>query len=287
MLFNDAPPRRVVSLVPSSTGSLFDLGLEQALVGATDYCIYPAAPLAGIPRVGGPKNPRIADILALGPDLVLANREENDRQSIETLVREGVNVWLSFPKGVHEAIDDLWILAHLFRSQQAMNRVDGLEKSIEWAERAAVGQPPVAYFCPVWEDSLETGEHWWMTFNDQTYAADVLRLFSGVNSFANRERRYPLRADLGLSAAEEPGECDRRYPRVSGQEITVAKPDLILLPSEPYDYQEADCTRLAVLFNQTPAGKTGRITLIDGTWIHWPGTRLAQALEQLPAVFNY
>ncbi len=78
------PPQRVVSLVPSLTESLFDLGLGSNVVGITDYCVNPEQALKDLPRLGGPKNPRIDDILAMEPDLVLANMEENNRQSIDS-----------------------------------------------------------------------------------------------------------------------------------------------------------------------------------------------------------
>ena len=77
------PPKRIVSLVPSMTESLFDLGFGATVVGVTDYCIHPAEGLRGLPRLGGPKNPRLADLCALQPDLVIANPEENTRRAIE------------------------------------------------------------------------------------------------------------------------------------------------------------------------------------------------------------
>ena len=95
----DHAPRRVVSLVPSLTESLFELGVGDTVVGVTDYCIHPAERLAGLPRLGGPKNPDIAAIAALQPDLVLANWEENTRQAVEALER-GVPVWVTLPLSV-------------------------------------------------------------------------------------------------------------------------------------------------------------------------------------------
>src|SRR5512139_3602968 len=103
------PPKRVVSLVPSMTESLFELGFGETLVGITDYCIYPEERLEGLPRLGGPKNPRLEDIIALQPELVLANWEENTRRTVETLEAAGVRVWVTFPKTVRQALDVLWI----------------------------------------------------------------------------------------------------------------------------------------------------------------------------------
>jgi ABC-type Fe3+-hydroxamate transport system substrate-binding protein len=286
--FDEAAPGRVVSLVPSTTASLLDLGLGDALVGISDYCVYPKEQVSGLARVGGPKSIRVADIIALRPDLVIANREENDRQSIEALAEAGAMIWLTFPTSVQAAINDLWTLANLFRSNLAMQQVDFLERAVEWAGRAAAEsadcQPAKRYFCPIWQDRLESGERWWMTFNAQTYASDVLRILGGENSFGSRERRYPLEADLGMSAAEEPGKRDLRYPHVGLPEIIAAAPDIILLPSEPYAYGERDGAELSAVFAQTPAAQAGRIYTIDGTLITWHGTRLARALEELPEI---
>ena len=84
LVFSSAP-RRVVSLVPSVTGSLFDLQLGHCLAGVTDFCVYPPAGVAGLPKVGGTKNPDVARILALQPDLVIANQEENRREDVAAL----------------------------------------------------------------------------------------------------------------------------------------------------------------------------------------------------------
>jgi ABC-type Fe3+-hydroxamate transport system substrate-binding protein len=287
--FDFAAPERVVSLVPSTTGSLFDLGLGQALVGISDYCVPPADQVSGLVRVGGPKNIRVADILALQPDLIIANQEENDRDALEALAVAGARVWLTFPTSVHTAINDLWILANLFRSDLAMQQVDFLERAVEWAEMAAGSNesiPAMRYFCPIWEDDTEDNERWWMTFNAQTYPNDVLRILNGVNVFAGRERLYPLAADLGMTEAEDPSKRDQRYPRVGLMEIIAAQPEVILLPSEPYAYSEKDCAVFMRLFSETPAAQAGRIYAIDGTLITWHGTRLARALEELAEIFN-
>ena len=101
----ETTPQRVVSLVPSYTESMVDLGFGANVVGVTDYCVHPQDSLLNIPRVGGPKNPRIEDILSLAPDLVLANQEENMLGDVEALEKAGIPVWVSFPQTVQEALD--------------------------------------------------------------------------------------------------------------------------------------------------------------------------------------
>ncbi len=287
----DTPPKRVVSLVPSMTESLFDLGLGESLVGITDYCIHPAEALAELPRIGGPKNPRLEDILALQPDLVIANQEENTRQAVEAMEAAGLRVWVTFPKTVRQSVDVLWILVGIYGSRPAAVRLETLEITLDWAASAAEDQPKQRYFCPIWEDQTSSGERWWMTFNCQTYAHDLLRLAGGENVFADRERRYPLSADLGAGEAQEAGVEDKasnrdtRYPRVSLDEIRAAGPEVILLPSEPFPYDEKHLQTFRELLAGTPAVENGRIHLLDGSLITWHGTRLGSALRELPIFF--
>jgi len=279
-------PQRVVSLVPSLTESMFDLGLGEALVGITDYCTQPAKGVAGLPRLGGPKDARVLDILALQPDLVMANWEENSRQTVEALEAEGVAVWVTFPRSVDGAMDVLWKLAELFRSQAAMARLATLEMTMDWTASAAAERQPTRYFCPIWQGSTENGLDWWMTFSQGTYCDDLLSLLGFQNVFTMRERRYPLEADLGLTAAEDPGERDRRYPCVTLEEVRAAQPEIILLPSEPFAFDEDHREQLMALLPDVPAVQRGRVHLVDGSLITWHGTRLAHALNELPALLT-
>lgn len=281
----DHPPRRVVSLVPSLTESLFELELGE-VVGVTDYCLHPRDALAGIPRLGGTKNPRVEDILALKPDVVLASQEENTRSTVEALRAAGIPVWLSFPKNVQQAIDDLWYLAGLFQNPAAAIKLKTLAMAVDWARTASSGLVSERYFCPIWRHSGAQETEWWMTFNRDTYAHDLLSLFGCVNVFADRQRKYPLAADLNQASAEPAGDRDVRYPRLTADEIGQADPDLILLPSEPYPFTERDIEHMAALWPEMRAIRNRRVLLIDGTLITWPGTRLGKALRELPALLS-
>lgn len=286
LLIFDHPPRRVVSLVPSLTESMFELGLGFALVGITDYCAYPAEALVHLPRLGGTKNPRLEDILALQPDLVLANQEENTPQVVEALRQAGIPVWVTFPRTVDEAMQVLWELVRIYPSQGAVVRLRVLNLTLDWAREALEAMQPVRYFCPIWHEQTQAGQAWWMTFNRQTYAHDLLRLCGGENVFGDRERRYPLEADLGGELAQASGGRDTRYPRVTLEEIIAADPQVILLPSEPYPFGEDHCQALAELLGQTQAARDGAIYLVDGSLITWHGTRLARGLRELGAYFQ-
>ncbi len=281
-------PRRVVSLVPSVTGSLFDLQLGHCLVGVTEFCVYPPAGVAVLPKVGGTKNPDRDRILALQPDLVIANQEENRREDVEALRAAGVPVWVTFPNTARDALNLLWALTRVFDAPQQGRTMAALERSYEVTSLAAVNMPPVSVFCPVWrEPAVPAAAAWWMTANRETYVHDVLRICGGWNVFAERDRRYPLAADLDPRRPADPPDParDTRYPRVTTDEIVTAAPEVILLPSEPYAFGEEDLEALQSL-PDIPAVRNGRVYLVDGSLLTWPGTRLAQALAEVPALLN-
>lgn len=251
-----APPRRVVSLVPSITESLFELNVGDRLVAITDYCVYPAAQVARVPRIGGTKTPDIARIIDLRPDLVMANQEENRREDVEALQAAGIPVWVTFPKTMREGFNVLWNIMHIFDEPGLVERVRAMEWTLDWLERLAENRETLLrVFVPIWHDPL-------MTFNANTYAHDLMRVCGGTNVFADH---------------------DQRYPRITLEEVTAAQPELILLPSEPFSFSEAHLPIFASL--DTPASKGGNIRLVDGTLLFWHGTRMGRAMNELPSLF--
>ncbi len=278
------PPERVVSLVPSMTGSMFDLQLGDSLVGVTDYCLPPVAEADRLIRVGGTRSPDVSKILALEPDLVLANQEENSRQTVESLEAEGVPVWVTFPRTVDRAIEILWVLTNVFRRPSSGDIIRSLEATLQWTERAARELPRQRLFCPIWQEEDQDLGMWWMTFNQETYAHDLLARLGVDSVFAERRRRYPLTADLGTAEQEPEDDRDTRYPRVRPQEVVQAAPEIILLPSEPFPFCEDHVDGIRSRLASTPAVLNDRIHLVDGRLITWHGTHLAQALRDLPAV---
>jgi len=266
---------RVVSLVPSITESLFELGLGDSVVAVTDYCIYPAVALAGLPRIGGTKNPRVNEVVALKPDIVFANQEENTEAAVEVLRAAGVNVVVHFPRTVEQAVADLGSIAALFGSAAAGAQVARLAAQVAAARQQAA--EPLRVFVPIW---YEAGPpQWWMTLNQHTFTHDVLALCGFANVFATRERRYPLAADLGQAAVRQAGGRDTRYPRVIAAEIAAAGLQAALLPSEPYAFGAADAGELAAALNGQLPGE--RICLVDGSLLTWPGTRIGRTIPAL------
>lgn len=280
------PPKRVVSLVPSLTESLFDLGLGEFVVGITDFCVHPADGVKSLTRIGGPKNPDLQKILSLNPDLVLANQEENSRKIVENLKERGIPVLVTFPQSVRQALDVLLLIARIFSRQTAFLRIKTLEITYSWLQSRIDENEPMCYFCPIWMGKIQDGTRWWMTFNQHTYVHDLLRILGGKNIFAERERRYPLMADLGLSDPIDSAGLDTRYPRVVLEEIRQLDPEIILLPSEPYPFEESHYSAFNDLFKGTRAVSKGRIVMLDGSLITWHGTRMGKAFQQLPNLFN-
>jgi len=253
-------PARIVSLVPSLTECLFALGLGDRVVGVTEWCIHPASAVAALPKLGGTKNPDVAAIVALAPDLVLANQEENRKRDVERLEAAGIPVWVTYPRTVREGARLLEELAELGADAATRERVVApVLTCVADAEAAADAQgvesPRV--FCPIWRDP-------WMVVGADTYTYDLLTLCGGA----------PVLADTG----------DRRYPRVALEAIVAAHPDVIVLPDEPYAFGPRDVAELQAL--PVPAAAQGRIHLIDGTLVSWYGPRIHRAVDTLRALLR-
>lgn len=264
------PPATVVSLVPSITETLFDLNLGTRIIGRTDYCVYPEAQVEHIPALGGPKTPDIARILALRPELVIANAEENRREDVEALQAAGIPVWITFPRTVQELFVFFWDTMTLFDEGSMVPRIRLLEYTFDWLSNLSEHlEAPARVFVPIWLDPL-------MTAGAKTYMSDLLRVCGGLNVFSDPVEQTALADDEGRSGA--------RYPLVNLEQVEAAQPEVILLPSEPFAFGEehlALFTRLNV-----PAARSGRIHQIDGSFLTWHGTRIAYAFNTVPTLLQ-
>jgi len=274
-------PRRVVSLVPSDTFTVAALGCGAALVGRTDYCELPRDVVASVPSVGGTKNPRVSDILDLSPDLVIANQEENSRGDLEALTERGVKVFVVFPKRVADGVAVLAKLARIFRVEGDASARDLVKRAyvgLQEAEATRQALAPLRTFCPIWMKPL-------MTVHGATFISDMLDLAGAQNIFADRERRYPLAADLGRVAPlpeEKIAGRDVRYPRVTLEEIVARAPELVLLPDEPHPFTEEDAAVFRGL--DIPAAKTGQVVRTGGKDLCWYGAWSADAIPRVRAL---
>jgi ABC-type Fe3+-hydroxamate transport system substrate-binding protein len=212
--------------------------------------------VSGLPRVGGTKDPSVRQILELEPDLVIANREENREHTVAALRTAGVEVWVTYPRTVQDGVALLCELAALGATAEA---VESVVRPVEEIVRAAEEQRPargVPVFCPIWKKP-------WMAVGGDTYASSLLELCGGANVFA----------DCG----------DRRYPIVELEQIVAAAPEVILLPSEPYNFGPRDVLELGAL--TLPAARNARIHLIDGTLVSWYGPRIEPAIATIRPLF--
>jgi len=260
------PPARIVSLVPSDTLNVQALGAASALVGRTDYCDAP-----GVPSVGGTKNPRLDDVCDLRPDLVIANQEENTRSDLEALAQRGVRVLVAFPKRVADGLAHLARLARVFGVENDSHVKDLVRRgydAVRRAEDARKTTTPLRTFCPIWMAPL-------MTIHGATFISDMLDLCGAQNVFADRERRYPLAADVGTARPIDPGQRDVRYPRVTLDEVTARAPELVLLPDEPHPFSEAD----ANVFRALPI--RAEVLFTSGKDLCWYGAQSVEGIDRV------
>jgi len=253
------PPQRVVSLVPSDTYSVIALGAGERLVGRTTWCEHGEAP-----TVGGTKDVDVDAVLALAPQLVIANQEENTRNALEALAAR-VPVLVSLPRRVEQGVAHLARLARILgveqteRARELIRRGYAVARPAELTRRA---------FVPIWMDPL-------MTLNADTFGSDVLAHAGVANAFGDRMRLYPLAADLGKSAPQDASGRDVRYPRVSLDEVRARGADLLVLPDEPHAFSDAD---EAVLREALPGA---RVVRVSGKDLFWYGAWTIEAIDRL------
>ena len=247
-------PRRVVSLCPSITETLVAIGGLKRLAAATRYCVRPKGMLWGLPRIGGTKDPDVARILALKPDLVFANEEENRIEDVRALEEAGVAVDVTFPRTVSEVPASIrqWGTR---MGEGSEEEADALASRIEEELQSLQAEPPGAPFLYaywIWRDP-------WMTISDDTYVADLLALAGGVNVFGR--------------------EADR-YPAATPEESLERGADVQFFPSEPYPFRrEKHEPMTEQLF-----GKERVRLFVDGDDYCWHGVRTLDGLKAMRAL---
>lgn len=238
------PPPRVASLVPSLTELVCWLGRGDTLVARTTFCVEPAGAVEHISRIGGTKNPKVDRIIALAPDLVLANREENRREDVEALHAAGLDVFVTDPDTVPGAVA---MIRALGARLGASERAESLAAEIETALALPAPSRPLRVFVAVWKEPL-TG------LGAESYGHDLVERAGAANVLAARTR----------------------YPEVTLDEVAALRPDLVLLPDEPYPFGESDAARFAEI---APA------RVVDGRLLWWCGPRIPAALATLREIF--
>jgi iron complex transport system substrate-binding protein len=239
---------RIVSLCPSLTELVFDLGRGDDLVGRTKFCVHPAGRVERVESVGGTKNPKIARIVELAPDLVLLNEEENRREDAEALAAAGVRCHVSFPRDVGETarmVRDIG--AVLERPAEAERIAADIERRAARVRESARRAPTVRYAYLIWRNP-------WMVAAGDTFVTAMLALPGGVNVFADHPERYPT---------------------VTPEELAAADPDVVLLSSEPFPFKEKHAEELAAATGLARE----RMELVDGEYLTWHGSRTPDGID--------
>lgn len=243
-----AGPSRIVSLVPSLTETLWALGLAERVVGRTEYCVSPPGAFPAAREVRGTKNPDVAAIIALAPDLVLADREENRELDVRRLREAGLEVHVTSVRSVADVARELERLGAVLAVPAAAERL-----AIEvWTarDRVVAARPALRAVCPVWWDAKAS---WWLLGRD-TYAGDLLGL-AGFDTW--------------------PDDPASRYPRESTDAVLATRPEVVLLPDEPYAFAPGEAAPLA---------PTARVRHVHGQALLWWGPRTPGAIADLAAL---
>lgn len=229
------PPQRIVSLVPSQTELLYELGLGEKVVGITKFCVHPPEWRKSKTIIGGTKNFRFDVIRNLQPDLIIGNKEENYRQGIDELKQE-FPVWMS----------DVITLADAFRLITDIGEITGtttlarmLREKTEQAFAELEKLPPLRTLYLIWKEP-------WMGAANETFIHEMLTAAGLINILQHK----------------------RRYPELTSDELIRLQPEVVMLSSEPYPFREKHANELRQLLPQV------RVVLVDGEMFSWYGSRM-------------
>jgi ABC-type Fe3+-hydroxamate transport system substrate-binding protein len=227
--------------------------MGEKVVGRTRYCTQPPRAVGKIPKIGGTKKIDVRRVLELEPDLVVAVKEENSKQDVEALAEAGVPLFLGAPETVDGAVRMLRNLAARVEAPLAQEVLAPIERVVKRLEPQRGS--PRRVFVPIWKNP-------YMGTGSDTYVHDVLKVSGGENV-------------CGFAP---------RYPTITLEEIEALRPEIVLLPDEPYPFSAEDLTEFYAL--DIPAAKEDRIHLVDGKLLTWYGPRMAGSLTQVSALLR-
>lgn len=242
----DAPPQRIVSLVPSQTELLASLGLDEEVVGITKFCIHPNHWFKSKKRIGGTKDVKIEEVLALQPDLIIANKEENEQGVLEIL-GQFAPVWISDIRTLEHATGMIEQLGEMVgRPGEALGLSQQITQGFDEVKPVFAGLK-VLYL--IWHKP-------WMAAGSDTFIGSMVEKHLGAT----------------LCVAAQPG----RYPALEDADFAHLHPDLVLLSSEPFPFR---AKHEAMIKSLLPNVKVMRV---EGDMFSWYGSRLLQ----VPAYLN-
>lgn len=246
-------PRRIVSLVPSQTELLFDLGLGDCVIGITKFCIHPKSWLKEKTIIGGTKKIHPEKIAALQPDLIIANKEENVKEQVEDL-RQIAPVWTSHIANLEEACEMISMIASITGTEELATRIlqkiqKGFEELAENTGNKILSGNKVAYL--IWQDPL-------MTVGKDTFIHHILSRANLQNVFADQIR----------------------YPQISMVTLQEMSPDRLFLSSEPYPFADKHIQAFQQCLPFT------KVQLVDGEMFSWYGSRLQYVPDYIKGLLS-
>lgn len=241
------PPQRIVSLVPSQSELLFDLGLDHQVVGITKFCEHPQNWRKTKAKVGGTKNLKLDVIESLQPDLIIGNKEENDKDSIEALQKK-YPVWISDIVRLDDAFGMINAVGELTGSLGKSNVINDQIKGAFSQMKKHEGS--VLYL--IWRNP-------WMGVGTHTFIHSILQQMGLTNVLADAPR----------------------YPELTVQQIQQLQPDFVFLSSEPYPFREQNIAELKQVL------PLAQFKLVDGQFFSWYGSRLIHAPAYFNNLIQY
>jgi len=238
------PPQRIISLVPSQTELLFDLGLGDRVVGITKFCVHPNEWFTSKTKVGGTKKFQFDIIDSLQPDLIIGNKEENYEQGINQLASR-YPVWMTDITSWESAMQMIKLVGDVVDER---TKADCLVEEIQDKFGAIKPLSTKSVLYLIWKDP-------WMAAGKNTFIDAMLYKIGLVNC---------LEKD--------------RYPKLSIDEIKRLSPEVILLSSEPFPFQQKNLEELQLVLPKA------KIILIDGEMFSWYGSRLLKAADYFPTI---
>lgn len=243
-----SPPKRIISLVPSQTELLSDLGLNEEVMGITKFCIHPAEWFKNKTRIGGTKNLDIALIYDLQPDLIIANKEENEKDQVEILMKD-FPVWLSNIYNLEDALKMILSIGEITGKKKKASEIAGRIKYEFQQLKVSSPKPGTLFRCAyfIWKNP-------WMVAGKDTFIHDMLNRCGLENCFGNLTR----------------------YPVITLDQLKSANCELALFSSEPFPFKEKHISEVRSKFPEM------KILFADGEMFSWYGSRLLKA----PAYFR-
>jgi len=238
-----SPPRRIISLVPSQTELLFDLGLDEQVIGITKFCIHPGHWFKSKQRIGGTKQLNLPLIQSLLPDLVIANKEENVKEQVDA-IEQFCPVYCS---DISRLADSYYMIDQIGMFTNTSSKASLLIESIknEFLTLQATVNPVIKAAYLIWRNP-------YMTIGADTFINDMLRLAGFENVFVNRNR----------------------YPKISIEELAAAGADVILFSSEPFPFKEKHLMEISTWWSQNNVQPLPQLKIVNGEMFSWYGSRL-------------